>query len=168
MSNEKRWAIVPDYPKYKISTDSEVVNIVTGNPVSVSTHKHGHRVFRVWKNNTTKLLKVYRIKAICFIPNPENKKQVNHLDGNRLNESLENLEWSTPSENMKHAFKNGLCKGFFGLGANHRLRKLSLNDIYEIRALREKGVTLVEIAKKFNVGMSHVCRVAIHKQTIEP
>lgn len=105
-----QWCIIPEFPNYKISTDSVVVNIVTGKKVSVSMHKHGYRVVRLWKNNTTKLCKIYRLKSICFIPNPENKPEVNHLDGDRLNEDLSNFEWATPSENMKHAFITGLAK----------------------------------------------------------
>ena len=51
---------------------------------------------------------IHRVIALHFIPNPENKEYVNHIDGNKQNNSLENLEWSTPSENQLHAFRTGL------------------------------------------------------------
>lgn len=59
--------------------------------------------------------RVHRIIAETFIPNLENKKQINHIDGNKLNNNYNNLEWATASENTKHAFDSGLAenkKGF--------------------------------------------------------
>lgn len=63
-------------------------------------------------NKSRKLDKQYRIHRLvaqCFIPNPENKPEVNHKDGDGLNNHVNNLEWVTSSENQKHAFNNGLC-----------------------------------------------------------
>jgi len=163
----KNWAIIDGFPNYKISTDSEVVFIPKNRPVSISVHKHGHRVVRLWNNNKTKLCKIYRLKAIAFIPNPENKREVNHLDGDRMNEELSNLEWATPSENMKHAYNNGLSKGTFQKGSKHIFRKVSLEDIIQIREIRNGGSSLKEIGSKFNITPDHVCRICNHKQTIE-
>lgn len=68
----------------------------------------GYAMVALWNNGLRKDLKIHRLVAIAYIKNPMNKPQVNHIDGNKLNNELSNLEWVTNSENLKHAYKNGL------------------------------------------------------------
>lgn len=63
---------------------------------------------KLYKNHTKRSVRVHRIVAMAFIPNQDGKPQVNHIDGNRLNNSASNLEWCTQSENIRHAIDIGL------------------------------------------------------------
>jgi len=86
----------------------------------------------------TKKKRLHRLLAINFIPNPKNKPQVNHIDGNKHNNSLSNLEWVTRGENIKHAYDNGLLRPKKGsLNGNS---KLTEKDVIDIRAVaKERG-----------------------------
>lgn len=63
----------------------------------------------LWKDGKNRSYLIHRLVAEAFIPNPDDKPEVNHIDGDRHNNKLDNLEWTTKKENMQHAFRTGLC-----------------------------------------------------------
>ena len=71
-------------------------------------NKNGYLYVCLQKEHTTKLCRINRLVAQTFISNPDNKEQVNHIDGNKENNIVTNLEWVSQSENMQHAYKTGL------------------------------------------------------------
>lgn len=73
-----------------------------------STITKGYKGITLTKGKKRYPKKVHRLVAEAFIPNPNNKPQINHIDCNKSNNNVNNLEWCTNSENQKHAFKNGL------------------------------------------------------------
>ena len=108
---------------------------------------------------------VHRLVAEKFLPNPEKKPCVNHKDGNKLNNSVENLEWVTHSENTRHAIKMGLCKPTLNLpkktdGENNGRAKLTLSDVLGIRRLLQiKGITQQQIANGYGVSRGQISAI---------
>lgn len=97
--------------------------------------------------------RVNRLVAEAFIPNPENKPTVNHIDGNKYNNRADNLEWATKSEQMKHAYKMGLKKPMRGtLQPRSRLSETDIKWIREHYKAHDKEFGMNALAEKFNVS----------------
>lgn len=99
---------------------------------------------------------IHRLLAEAFIPNPENKPQINHKDGNRRNNALDNLEWCTQSENNKHAHVTGL--NIPPRGEKKRNAKLTAEKVREIRALKGR-LSQAEIGLRFGIAQQYVTKI---------
>ncbi len=89
-----------------------------------------YRFVYIWINKKRKIVKPHRLVGIHFIPNPLNKPQINHKDGDKGNNAKSNLEWNTQSENMQHAHRLGLRNLVKGVG--HHKNKLTEKQVIEI------------------------------------
>lgn len=97
--------------EYKISNYGKVKTSKTGRILSPAIDMCGYERVCLFKMDRRRRYKVHRLVAITFIPNPDNKEQVNHKDGNKRNNNIDNLEWVTNEENMHHSRENGLHDG---------------------------------------------------------
>ena len=112
----------------------------------------------LYYNMKPKTFAVHRLVAQAFIPNPENKPQVNHIDGNKSNNDVSNLEWVTQEENMKHAVDTGLLelpKG--GIEARHCI--YTEKDVHDVCKLLEQEYPGSYIANKLNVSLGFIYEI---------
>lgn len=101
---------IPGYAGYYISTMGNVYSIKSDQFLTPRVGKSGYFYVNLYNSYGKKSFKNHRLVAQAFIPNPLNLPQVNHIDGNKLNNRVENLEWTDASGNTKHAWDNGLIK----------------------------------------------------------
>lgn len=111
MDEIKTWLPIPSYPEHLISKNGEIFYTKTGNLLEALNNDNPDIYMRVAINYEGKKYSafIHKLVAETYIPNPENKKQVNHKDGNKHNNNVSNLEWVTPKENSQHACNTGLC-----------------------------------------------------------
>jgi hypothetical protein len=101
------------YEKYLISKNGDIYIKDTMQKMKLSLSSNGYLRIGLTKNNKKTIFLVHRLVALAYLKNTDNKVQVNHINGIKHDNRLENLEWSTREENMQHAYKNGLMKGFY-------------------------------------------------------
>jgi hypothetical protein len=104
------------------------------------------------KDKIRKTVDLHRITAISFLTNSENYNYVNHIDGNKLNNCVENLEWCTARQNTLHATLSGLKND---KGENSSNSKLTYNQVLEIKNLSSR-LTNRELGKRFGVSGSYI------------
>ena len=127
---------------YIITEKGEIYNKKWGRYVKPQPNGTGYLRVHI----AGKMYFVHRLVATKYIPNPENKPMVNHKDGNKHNNCVENLEWVTNRENSLHALDNGWMR----IEENHQFAKLTREMVAYIKSHPE--MTRNELAEKFNVS----------------
>ena len=92
---------------YQVSSFGRVKRVTTGRILKGSNDSIGYLLVILYKNNIGSTKKIHRLVAEAFIPNPDNKPQVNHIDEDKTNNIVSNLEWMTAKENSNHGTRNG-------------------------------------------------------------
>lgn len=131
---------------YEITRDGEIINKHSGRYVKPQDNGKGY--YRVSIGG--KLQFVHRLVATKYIPNPDNLPQVNHKDGNKHNNCVDNLEWVTNQQNRNHAMEEGLHT----IGEKCSWSKLTKEQVEFIR--KHKEITSPELSKIFNVAASTI------------
>lgn len=144
---------------YNISSNGEIFSVKKGL-LKPFKSKNGYYVVTLTKNKKQKKYLLHRLVAISFIPNPEYRLEVNHIDGDKRNNSISNLEWNTSKENHVHATNNQLKAH----GSNHGMSKINESDVLNIRnEYSNNNVTLKEIGEKYNLSESAIHLIVSRK-----
>lgn len=152
---------IKDY--YTINSDGK---IYSDNSGLMKTRNKGDTDYQIINfqtiDNKKKTYRVHRLVLMAFNPVMNfDELEVNHIDGNKKNNSLSNLEWCTSSENKIHAFNNGLSEA--RKGENSNFSKLAKEDIDLIFELRKNKLTQREIAERVNCSRSNISYILNNK-----
>jgi hypothetical protein len=143
------WRPANDSPNYLVSNSGIILSIASGR-LTGAISSGGYLVYKIDR----KVITGHRLVAKAFIPNPENKPQVNHINGIKTDNRVENLEWATSKENVTHSIKTGLRTNFTSNA------KLDSVDIPIIREAYLNGLgTVKQLAKYFKVSKSTIRRI---------
>ncbi|QEM43271.1 HNH endonuclease [Bacillus phage Chotacabras] len=144
---------------YIVSTYGNVKNATAGNDLSLQVSPHGYNRAMLHNGKNRKNVFVHRLVALAFIPNPDNKPQVNHKDGNKLNNKVSNLEWVTPSENIQHAYDSELRA--IKLGSEVNNATLTEDIVKLIKADLINCSSTAILAEKYNVSSSAISDIKV-------
>lgn len=137
--------------KYIVTEKGEILSTYRGSytPKAITRCKKGYnRVSLTRRDGSKQSYLVHRLIAKKFIPNPDNLPQVNHIDGNKDNNCVSNLEWVTGKQNVEHSVQTGLVRR----GAERPNAKLTSKAVREMRALKKEGYNYYELGRMFKVA----------------
>lgn len=147
------WRDIKNYEgDYQVSNSGNIKSFKKLNNIKILKPgiSRGYYFVSLCKNGKVKNFRISRLVAIHFIPNPENKPQINHKNGIKIFNHTENLEWSTNGENQVHAYKIGLK--ISKKGNQDPQAKLTDEKVKEIRVLKNNGLSINYLSKKFTVS----------------
>ena len=170
--NIERWKVIEEFPEVLISNKGNVKSLSTLR--NRKTHINSGYELIVFENNTGRYSRlIHRLVAQSFIPNPENKPCVNHLNGIKTDNRAANLEWVTYKENIEHAVKTGLIDyskrknprhKIYPKDGDHKLTKSTKEEVIEMRKMYDTGdYVLRELSEKFEISISVVWKIVNRK-----
>jgi uncharacterized protein (UPF0248 family) len=155
MVSKEEWKYIEDFENYEVSNLGKVRNSKTGRILKTCS-QNGYVVAGLCKTKV-KTIPIHRLVAKAFIPNPENKAHVNHIDKNPLNNNVTNLEWNTPLENNLHK-----CKGLIQTTNQNkcvcRIDKHTNEVLEKYKSIELAGIWLYHnnLAKNIHSGRTNI------------
>lgn len=152
------WAVVPSVPTLMVSDTGRVIRLASSRRKGKGWQTFpelelkcrpigaGYSAVGIKEQGRVRTLYVHRLVAEAFLGKPSDANEVNHIDGNKSNNNLKNLEWSTHSANLQHAYANGLHPG----------RSLTPDQIRTIRLMLTEGKPMKTVAVQMGVSTSAI------------
>lgn len=176
----EKWKFLKDSDRYEISTHGKVRSVdyvdtfIGSGKVPCERKKKGRMLIISHNGKGYKKVGlanigqkyIHRLVAETYLPNPEGKRTVNHLDGNKSNNRLDNLEWATHSENQFHSKATGLAKK----GGEHKQSKLSNEDVEFIRKNyipRHPEFGCNAMGRKYGISGGHINNILKYKSRVQ-
>ncbi len=146
------WKYIKGFSDYQIDNTGRIKSFKLGKIriLKPITNNHGYLRIELYKNKVAKAFSVHRLVSEAFIPNPENKPQVNHKDGNKLNNNVENLEWVTNNENYSHSVIKNLVSSH-----PKRVLCIEMNKVF---------TSITEASRILNIDRSNIKQVILGKR----
>lgn len=138
---------IPEFEGYSIKEDGSVFSHKNGRFLKHHLNENGYLYATLRKENRNRTVAVHRLVAAAYLPNPDQKPFVNHLDANRTNPHKDNLEWCTQAENIKHAYK---------IGNMSQKQNFSQEELDKLLDRFEAGETMTGLASEMAVGLSRM------------
>lgn len=159
----ENWAEIADNPNYLVSDKGQVKRKDTDRLKALQVTK-GYLQVNLYQNGNSRHKRVNRLVAEAFVPNPDNKPEVNHIDGNKLNNDASNLEWVTKKENVNHAWDRGLVRPSYGMRGKQNPNAGRKSKPFKIVETGEVFDTLQECETKIRGNNRHISECLNGKQ----
>lgn len=148
--------------EFQISNFGRLYSKRTNKILKCRKTKSGYSEIHTYVSNKSVSFRIHRLVAVAFISNPENKREVNHIDGDKSNNRSDNLEWVTSSENVIHAFKNNLMN--VSKGEDHFRAVLNWDKVREIRHIyKTNSISTNAIARLYGVSGGTIRAILYNK-----
>ena len=156
----KRIFIINKPTRYMIGDDGSVFSEITNKMLKPFINPSGYYLVDISLEGKSYTRQVHRLVAIAFIPNPLRLETVNHIDGDKSNNDVSNLEWMTLGDNVRHAWSTGLAKPRHGI--ENPANVYSEDQIHKLCQMLEAGnMNYKQIAKECNVNVTLIYDIRI-------